>query len=238
MTPTALAKWIRQRLDALADDATRQKYERLVPGAKVLGVSVPTLRALAAQVKKEQAGLTLDDACDLMTRLCASQVREEMFVGIFVLGRFGKSVRTIPWHRIEDWVPSLDNWETCDQLASNVASAVVAADPKLAARLVRFAKSKSRWARRFAVATAADLTHAGRGLTEPAFRVCTEVLQDEDAMVQTSIGWAIREASKADETAAFEFLIGARSRMRPRTVREASAKLTSAHRKTLLEARQ
>lgn len=39
VTSADVAREIREQLDAMADDATRRKYERRVPGARVVGGS-------------------------------------------------------------------------------------------------------------------------------------------------------------------------------------------------------
>lgn len=226
MTVGELQRTIRKRLDAEADADVRKSFERLVPGAKILGVRVPALRSLAAEVKKQNPALSIDAACDLLDRLCRDRVREEVLVGTFLLARFGKSVALVPWKRIEAWLAAVDNWETCDQLAMGVAAPVLAASAAPAAPLVRLARSKHRWTRRFAVATAAALNQQGRRMTAPAFAVCAVVAADEDAMVQKAVAWAIREASKQDERAAFEFLEKARRTMPPRVLREAAEKLS------------
>ena len=148
-----LAGEIRQALEASADDATRRKFERIVPGAEVLGVRVPEVRAVAARIRSEHPELTLDAACALLDRFANRPIREEMLVGIFVLARFGKAVEGVRWTRIAGWTRSLDNWEVCDQLAANVAARVVHANPKYVASLTRLAAARNPWVRRFALVT-------------------------------------------------------------------------------------
>ena len=57
---------IHKRLVASADSKTKDKLLRLVPGAKVIGLSVPKLREMVAEFRRENVNLTLDRACDLM----------------------------------------------------------------------------------------------------------------------------------------------------------------------------
>jgi 3-methyladenine DNA glycosylase AlkD len=236
-SPAAVAKAIGARLRALADPDLRIKYQRLVPGARVLGVSVPELRELAAQVRRDEKGLSLDDACAILDRFARAPVREHMLVGIILVSRFGRAVRAIDWSRIERWARSLDNWEACDQLASNVAAPVLDAHPELAARLAKLAASRNPWTRRFAVASAADLTHAGRGRVDVVFDICERLVDAPDPMIQTALGWALREASKADQAATLSFLETMKSRLPPRTLREAAKKMAPANRRRLLNER-
>ena len=53
-------------------------------------------------------------------------------------------------------------------------------------------------------------------------------------MVWKAVGWAVREASRKDEPAAFAFLLENRERMTNRLLSEAVKKLTAEH-KVLLQ---
>lgn len=228
---------LRARLAALAAPAVKEKLARLVPGAKTLGVKVPALRELARAFYDEHEGLTLDQAADLLDRLAASGVREEILVGTFVLGRFRKRVEALPWARVERWLDAIDNWETCDQLASNVAGAIVAKAPALVDALVALTRSPNLWRRRFAVATAVTLNQKGRRLAAETLRVCEPLLEDRERMVQKAVGWALREASEVDEALVVALLMKHRARIPARLLTEASEKLAPAHRRRLAEAK-
>lgn len=56
-------------------------------------------------------------------------------------------------------------------------------------------------------------------------KICQVVLADPEPMIQTSIGWAVRELSKKDAELAFGFLTDNRAVLKPRTLREAAEKL-------------
>jgi 3-methyladenine DNA glycosylase AlkD len=235
---TALRDRIRHRLEALAEPEVRDKLTRLVPGAKALGVKVPDLRELAKEIATELRGQhgkkALDAAGDLMDELCAEQCREEMLVGIFVLGRLGKAIEGLEWRRLERWVGKLDNWETCDQLASGVSGPLIAANLHLVDRLIALTEARDPWTRRFAIATASELNHRGRSHPLEALRVCQPLLDDPARTVRQAVGWAIREASKKDEMAVFELLRRHRRGMRLAVLKEASSKLSADQRARLL----
>lgn len=224
---------IHRQLLAGADVKTKAKLLRLVPGAKVIGLPVPRLREMVADFRREQARLTLDHACDLMDELCANRLREEILFGIFLLGGFGKKVAGVPWARLVPWTDALDNWETCDQLASQVSGQVVAANLALVECLIALTHSDDPWKRRFALATAAELNHKGRVHPAETLRVCVLVLADAEPTVRKALGWTLREASKKAENEVFEFLVAHRQHMPVSVLRDAAEKLTPAHKKRL-----
>lgn len=79
-----------------------------------------------------------------MDELCQDRCREEILFGLFWLGRLGKRVSGLPWSRLEPWLEALDNWETYDQLASNVSGAIVAANLGLMEQVVALTGSDNR----------------------------------------------------------------------------------------------
>ena len=224
---------IHKQLVANADKKTQEKVLRLVRGAKVIGLTVPKLRTLVSEFRRDHSELTLDSASELMDEFCQHRWREEMLFGIFLLGGFGKKVAGVAWKRIEVWANALDNWETCDQLASQVSGAVVAADLKLVDRLIDLTHSDNPWKRRFALASAAELNHKGRAHPAETLRVCSAVLTDEEPTVRKALGWTLKEASKKAATDVFEFLLTHRHRLPQTVLRDAAEKLTPTQKKRL-----
>jgi 3-methyladenine DNA glycosylase AlkD len=231
---TSLHTQIDQALIAAADSKTQAKLARLVPGAKTIGVPVPRLRALAAEFRRRHADFTLAQACDLMDGLCRERWREKILFGVFLLGRYGKGVAAVPWDRLLPWIDALDNWETCDQLASAVGGAVVAANLGLIAELSALATAENPWKRRFALATVSALNQQGRSHVPETLQLCRLLLADRAPTVRKALAWALKEASKKDETAVYEFLATHRGQLAASVLREASEKLTPAHRNALL----
>lgn len=224
---------IHKQLVANADTKTKEKVMRVVPGAKVVGMTVPKLRQTAAEFRRAHPNLTLEAATDLMDELCSDRCREEILFGIFLLGAFGKKTASVSWDRVSDWSDTLDNWETCDQLASQVSGAVVAANLKLVDRLVAFRRSNNPWKRRFALATASELNHKGRVHPTEALRVCEVFLADEEPTVRKALGWALKEASKKAAPEVFEFLLTHHQRLPRSVLRDGAEKLTPAQKKQL-----
>jgi 3-methyladenine DNA glycosylase AlkD len=177
--------------------------------------------------------LPLATVADVMDSFAAGRMREEILIGAFWLARYGKAVETLPWRRLSAWIPALDNWETCDQLAMNVAARVVSADPALVASLRRLTESRSEWARRFALATASAMNQKGRVHVAETLAICAPLVADDSPHVRKAVGWALREVSRHDPAAVAAFLLAHRSKAHPSVVREGSAKLSAARRAAL-----
>jgi 3-methyladenine DNA glycosylase AlkD len=173
----------------------------------------------------------------LLDAACAARGREEMLLSTFLLARSRRRLTPALWPDVDRWVEGVDNWETCDQLATGVAGEIVAKAPALIGDLVTWTRSPNRWRRRFAASTTVALNQKSRRDPEAALRVCEPLLVDRDPMVVKAVGWTLREASQRDPAAVFTFLACHRATANPRTLREAAEKLPADARSILLDDR-
>lgn len=222
-----------------ADSAVAERYRSIAPtGGTILGITVPVLRAMVKEFFPTMKGLTVSDAVDMADLAFTSACREEMLFATFLLGRFKAKFEPAHWAKLNDWIDGIDNWETCDQLAMNVAGEMIGrAEAVQRGRWVRdlekWAEAPNPWRRRFAVATTTVLNQKGRSDAETALRVCERVIADADKSVQKAVGWALREACKSDAAAVFSLLKKHQGSMPRAVLREAAQKLTESQRATL-----
>jgi 3-methyladenine DNA glycosylase AlkD len=195
-TDKRLRPLILAAIDDLADPRRVAGILRVVPGARTNGAPVPKLRALAQRVPLAKDDASFERLCTLMDELARTRSREAMLVGAFVIGRHQRAVKSLPWSRVAGWLPSVDNWETCDQLSAEVLATMVDADPRLVKRLLMLAKSKDQWQRRLAVATAASVNQRGRSQPEVTNAVCDALSKDPSPMIRKAVAWARRELAK------------------------------------------
>lgn len=227
---------IRERLIELRDDAYLAKIGELVPSTdNIIGVRVPAIRALVKEYAAEHPELTPEDACALLDELCADRCREEMLFGIFLVTRFRRKLGASIWPRIDRWADALDNWETCDQLAMNIAGELVARDVALIDELIAWTASPNPWRRRCAAASTSVLNQKGRRMAVETLRVCEPLMLDADPSVGKAVAWAIREATESDPDAAQAFLRRWKGRAPRRIFREACGKLPEEVRADLLD---
>jgi 3-methyladenine DNA glycosylase AlkD len=228
-----LARELETAIQASIDPEYLEKLVRTVPGARVIGVRVPALREIVRNFRAAHKDLTLDEACDLMDLLSAGS-REAFLAGAFLLGSFGKARSKLPWKRLVPWIDHLDNWETCDQLASNLGGELVAADLSLVDELLALAESENPWKRRFALATVSELNHKKRSHPEMTFRVCEKLLDDQEKTVRMALAWALKEASGKASRQVYLFLKEHHGRMPASVLREAASKLDPDQRDSLI----
>ncbi len=227
----------RKEIETTADPVRAAAVARAVPGARTNGAAVPTLRARVVSFRKQHA-LGFEDACELCDGLCSDGTRESLLFGFFLVAGYKRVCGTVRWPRLERWLSAVDNWETCDQLAMGVGAVHVAADAAAGMHhLEQLAQSENIWRRRFALAIGASINQKGRFMPTITLGICHLLLADPEPMIQTSIGWAVRELSKKDAEMAFGFLADNRVALKPRTLREAAEKLPARLRERLQQDR-
>jgi len=197
---------IRNLLIESADELTKEKVLRLTSGVKCIGVSVPKIRQLAKDFKVEFSNLDFGLVCEISDQLFKEKCREEILIAIFIIAQQKKNFSKIEWERISNWLKHIDNWETCDQLSSNIVTPILVKNPNFLKKLFDLTKSENKWERRFAVATVANINHGGRAYPKETFSICKPLLSDKETVVTKAVGWAIREISKKCPEETLDFL--------------------------------
>ncbi len=228
---------LREQILPLVEPEYAAKIQHLVPSQwSALGVRVPKLRALAAEMKKRHPRVSTADLIVLVDLTFIRHCREDVLCALFWLAASIKREPAAPlWAAIDGWIKQIADWEICDQLAMNVAAPIVAENPRRVADLVDWTGSPNPWRRRFTVATAAALNQKGRSNVAATLQICSHLLQDEAPTVRKAVGWALREASEKEPRAVFGFLYEQRAMTERSILREGSEKLTAEQRALILE---
>lgn len=107
---------VQQALAAVAEEEYRAFQEKLIPGAQhILGVRLPQLRKITAQIVREGAEDFLNDEP-------GSSFEETMLRGM-VIGKLRLPPEQVMGY-IRDFVPKIDNWATCDTFCTDLKIAV------------------------------------------------------------------------------------------------------------------
>jgi 3-methyladenine DNA glycosylase AlkD len=198
---------ILEQLDAAlkataVDTAYRESMHTVVPGAgQVLGVRVPQLRALAAQLGKAYRGqetLLLD-----LARGCWRRgTREHRLIALFLLAGMKALTPRERWSMAEGFLPDVQDWETCDQLCGALTGQALAEDPAYMDQLEVWAGDPDFWVRRVAIVSTVLLRRSAfelgvaRSLDERTLELCDRLLADEEKYIRTAVDWALRELIK------------------------------------------
>ncbi len=133
--------------------------------------------------------------------------RDERLIVISALGRIGKKDYENTKKFILNILNDISDWEICDQLALKVVVNLAVQNQKETFSLMeQWIKSENKWIRRLAVATIPPYIRAEPENSKICLEFLDKVIQEEDKDVKKAIGWALREITKKDAEAVFEFL--------------------------------
>ncbi|HZP22065.1 MAG TPA: DNA alkylation repair protein, partial [Terriglobales bacterium] len=137
---------------------------------------------------------------------------------------------------LESWLDRVSSWADHDALANYLLGPMIAADPQLLSRPVRWARAKDRWHKRAAAVSLIASTRQHKNF-EYVQRVAEMLLASDDDMVQKGVGWLLREAAKFNREQTVAYLMTIRERAPRLVLRTACETLPSAMKERVLDRR-
>lgn len=138
--------------------------------------------------------------------LFRGKVLEEKVFGVFLLQTLTDDFGDSEFRLFESWLDRISSWADHDGLVHYLIAPMIAAEPRRAAFVFRWAKSKNRWHRR--AACVALIQGTRQELFFPQIvRLSNMLLSDEDDMVQKGLGWLLRVTAKADPKRTVPYLM-------------------------------
>ena len=225
--PAVVAAEITAALEAEADPAKQQWWERYLKGAvPFLGVPMARVRAIVAGSWRtnELSSLDSEQVLDLATHLMALPRTEEKLAGILLLAEHGLELLTSADE--PRLAAPLGDWYCVKVLGPLVGAQ--SDQEHLARRIANWTQAPVLWQRRAGVVAFVNLVPAEPELF-PGFRdlvieACDRNAQDPQRWSQTSVGWVLREMSKADPDRVQRF-VAAHPQLSREAQRAATARL-------------
>ncbi len=233
--PKTLAGEVDGKLRALADPVFAKGQRRFFKHEiSTYGVRTDRLHEAAREVYKIVKPWPVEARDEFMERLWKMKGLEAAALGIYVYRRFAKSCGEHEFRLFESWVDRyVDNWATCDGVASWLLAASIANCPELASVLPGWTASPNRWKKRAAAVALIQEAKAGRR-TDIIFTVAGKLLEVRDDMVEKGVGWLLKETYPKRPGETLGFLMARRGEASRLTLRYAAEKMTAADRQELL----
>jgi 3-methyladenine DNA glycosylase AlkD len=235
-----LARAIGDGLRAAADDKTRQWWERYLKGALPFrGVPMGTIRRIVHQTWRTAGADRLDPEVqiDLALAQLAQPFSEDKIAGVLALSE------RLLGHLTAEHVPALArpfeaghiaDWSTCDWYCVKVLGRFVEQGEDRRRRseaIAGWRGAGTLWQRRAAAVSFVNLAPQGEkffdGFTDLLLTVCAANVADTARFSQTSVGWLLRELSKAEPAPVQEFVHRHRESMSREAVKAATARLAT-----------
>ena len=207
-----------KRMDHPASDFDASRYFLGADDLDFYNVGTDTMRALARAIHTEhRERWTIDDAVAFADTLIADRYLEVKSVGIELLACYRRDFRPrlLPiWRR---WLARNHsaNWATTDAMCGSLIAPLIVAHPQLAGRMREWSRHRNMWVRRASVVSLIPSARKGLAL-DILYDNARTLHRDEEDLIQKAVGWALREAGKAD-VARLERYLRANGALIPRT---------------------
>lgn len=199
---------LRHQFELHQDPARAEAVKRYFKEpVQTYGLSVPQARALVRPFLprlKREAGL--DDVLDLCQQLLQVNRLEEGGAAETLMTPFLKQLTPEHLPVLDRWVDYFSNWAVTDSISVHVIGALLERHPELAAKLVPWTQSPSRWRRRGSCVSLVLPVRHGRVGPAEVFAVTDPLMADRDDMVQKGAGWVLRDLSVQHQDQVVEYL--------------------------------
>ncbi len=189
-----IERTMRKGLESLADPGYREFQAKLMPTVlpeQILGVRTPALRAVAKAMKKQpDAKYYLD--------ICTHNSFDETQLHSFLLCQ-EKDYETA-LAKVESFLPAVDNWATCDQLAPKAFDR----QPQLRQECYRWMQSELPYTVRFGIEML--MSHFLDAAFDPADLEKVAAVRSEEYYVNMMIAWYFATAMAKQEAATLPYL--------------------------------
>ena len=224
----------------MARPAGRFDASRYFRGANDLGfynVGTMQLRALAKSIYFEhRSEWSIDDAMAFANVLIVDRHLEVKCLGVEVVARYRRDFRPrlLPaWKR---WLArnQAGNWATTDLICGTLIAPLVLQHPELGGRLGTWSRHRNMWVRRASIVGLIPCARRGQSL-DLVYEIARRLHADREDLIQKAVGWALREAGKADMQRLDRYLRANGARIPRTTVRYAIERFPPARRAALLK---
>jgi 3-methyladenine DNA glycosylase AlkD len=236
---TALARRLEAELATLGtSERARKEKAYLKSELAHLGVTVPEIRALAREAKRE-AKLDHDGLVALVTALWAREIHELRALAVMFLDAHPKLLGPGDVPLLERFLRESKTWALVDELAVHVVGGLVARAPdELASVLDRWASDGDFWIRRASMLALLRPLREGGGDFARFGRYADRMLEEKEFFIRKAIGWVLRETSKRRPELVIEWLEPRAARASGITLREAMKYLPEDARARIVSAAQ
>jgi 3-methyladenine DNA glycosylase AlkD len=194
----------------------------------VLGVSVPDLRSIASEVRRDTSGWSAERILQLAQELVGRGIHEERQVAWELIAQRPDVFPLLNWRSVESLGRGNDNWASVDAFSVLVAGPAWRQRRISDARVRRWAISPDPWWRRTALVSTVALnlkSRGGSGDPERTLDICHVLADDPNPMVAKALSWALRALVPHDPVGVRTFLRDRGDVIAGRVAREVSTKL-------------
>jgi len=223
---TELVREIKESLAEFIDEKRISFAAKCYPTHQhVMGVTVPNLKAVLKELKKEVADFPFENKMEILRAMVAENIFELQQMAYEYM-RIDKSLLLqLSEDHLDELAVNLDNWLSVDTYSAVVGLAwsksVISMD-----KIEKYLHQKDFWFRRIGVVSTVYFNQQLRGdQLDFTIKVCEKVVGDHEKNMVKALSWALREVVKYDSELVVDFLAKHEDSLHKQVIREVNKKL-------------
>jgi 3-methyladenine DNA glycosylase AlkD len=216
----------RQQFKRLGDpERAAQETRYLKSPFKFYGVSVPQIRAVARQFRRENRDVSKEALWDICQALWQGEFHEERALAMFLLEEHRTLLDYSDIPLLERMLRESTNWDQVDEISVHLVGSVLQKDQRALEYLKGWSRDPNFWMRRAALISQLLLFRERKGDKGLFYSFADEMMEEKEFFIRKAIGWVLRDISKVDPEEVFRFVAENKDRMSGVTFREATRRL-------------
>lgn len=224
-----LIKDIKQSLEEFAEEKRIEFAKKSYPTKMhVIGVTVPNLKIVLKELKKQTKTFNSKDKLDLIKRLVDQDIFELQQIAFEYLQSQKNLYKSLTEEYIESIEKNLDNWVSVDYFGAIVVGCAWRENFVSIEKVKNYLKSDNYWIRRIAIVATVSLNQKARGGfgdSKRTLEICRLVVDDHEEMIIKALSWALRELVKIEKEPVIKFVNEFENRLHKKVLREVKNKL-------------
>ncbi|MFO7671877.1 MAG: DNA alkylation repair protein [Bacteroidales bacterium] len=195
---------------------------------QVLGVTNPQIKEVIRAVRGRFKTWNEKQWITLCKALVLKDIFECQVIAYEMIGRDRMLLNALHEEDLAALWRNLDNWASVDHFAVGIYGVLWGKGVVRDHHIGNLLRSENFWDRRVALVSTVALnlkSRGGKGDSPRTLWVCERVVDERHPMIWKALSWALRELSKRDPDAVWDFLEKYESRMSKQAVREITHKL-------------
>ncbi|MCP4108162.1 MAG: DNA alkylation repair protein [Desulfobacteraceae bacterium] len=164
--------------------------------AKVIGVTVPNLRNVLKELKKQTKHYSNSERLKLVKELNKTNIFECQQLAFKYIENDKGTLRELTEKDIDELGERIDNWVTADNYGALVVGyswreGIISTD-----KIKSYLKSDDFWIRRIAIVATVSLNQkarGGKGDVKQTLEICELVVDDHQDMINKALSWALTQ---------------------------------------------
>ncbi len=206
---------MRAALEAVADPEIAEKDKRYhkYDGYEAYGIRSRPFNKVIRDLRDGLRALDIEERRKLAMRLVETGIEEEAGVAVWLLRNSVDDLGPDERDYFDAFTAGIRSWSTTDGFGTQVIKPLLQREPQPMLELLwGWNQSDERWKQRASVVAFTRSKDDAGQLLDETLEFCEQLIWSEDDLVRKGVGWALRDAMRADKELVLPYVTELRRR--------------------------